>query len=217
MRIKKEKRMSVFDSTYPASRDSEATQRAKSILTNILKEKFRERGFKAEVKTEVPALFYKPYHSDLGCLIRHTSYTDTAAYHFFNIEIDGQKNHKTKIKDLRDDEKAQHFLSHSGTITIRFDLEEIIGNDKMTPNAIFNKIWENLVMSYLITEIGSIEEKQALKNKEFSIALKENTLTTCKYCKHSAHMHTLTACHYTQTNKNKMRCDCKLPMFISDG
>jgi len=165
--------MSVYDSTHSASRDSIATKKAKIILSDIMKTKFKERGFKAEVKTEVPALFYKPYHSDLGIIIRRidASYDDPV-YHFFNIEIDGD-DHKSKIHEFKDDDKAQNFLKHSGTITTRFDVGEIVGSkDKLLENAIFNRVWEDIVNAYLLTPIGSFEEKRASRNREFAISLK---------------------------------------------
>jgi len=202
--------MSVYDSTNSASGDSDATRRAKRILTTMLTEKLRLSGFKSTVKQEVPAFFDVPYHADLGVLMRSVELPDQ--YFFFIVEIDSKLGHRTPLKDRREDERAMKFIFHNYIITIRINLEEIVGSRKKTETELYEKIWSVLKESLVFSS-----EINIYKNTEFAVRLKENAFTKCRGCDHPAAFHNLNGCDYKQTNKLKLKCLCNEPFFRSDA
>jgi hypothetical protein len=207
--------MSIYDSTHSASGDSRATKRAKSILQKIIREQFKLKGFKVvDVKEEVPAFFDKPYHADLAVLVR--SFVQLDFYSFFIVEIDSSLGHRTPLKDRRDDERAVRFIHHSGIRTVRFNLEEVIGSNKLSEFGIFDRIWTDAMMRYVIPRTQH-DITLSDNNMSFAIRLKENAFTKCRGCDHPAAFHNLAGCDYKQTNKLKLRCHCNEPFFRSDA
>lgn len=201
--------MSIYDSTHSASGDSDATRRAKRILTTSIKDQAKSMGFKADVKEEVPAFFDKPYHADLGILMRNREIPDQ--YFFFIVEIDSKLGHRTPLKDRREDERAMAFINHNFIQTVRINLEEIVGTRKKTEAELAEKIWTEIKYSLIFTTNQNVS-----KNTEFSIKLKENAFCKCKGCDHLAIHHNLNGCEYKQTNKLKLKCHCDEPFFRSD-
>jgi len=119
--------------------------------------------------------------------------------------------HRTALKDRREDERAKAFIAHNHIITIRINLEEIIGTRKKTEGQLADKIWDEVKYSLIFST-----NQNTFKNTEFAIRLKENAFTKCRGCDHPAAHHSLTGCNYRQTNKAKLKCNCIEPFFSSD-
>jgi len=180
----------------------------------VIRNEFKSKGFKVvDVKEECPAFFDKPYHADLAVLVRSVEQPDF--YSFFIVEIDSKLGHRTALKDRRDDERAIRFIQHNGIRTVRFNLEEIIGVDKLSEFSIFDRIWTDIMMYYIIPRTQH-DIAFSDNNISFSIRLKENAFTKCRGCDHPAAHHSLTGCNYRQTNKAKLKCNCIEPFFSSD-
>jgi hypothetical protein len=207
--------MSIYDSTHSASGDSRATKRAKSILQKAIKEQLKPKGFKVVgIKEESPAFFDKPYHADLAVLVRSVEQPDF--YSFFIVEIDSKLGHRTALKDRRDDERAMRFIQHNGIRTVRFNLEEIVGADKLSEFMMVERIWIDAMMRYVMP-LSQHDIATADNNINFAIKLKENAFTKCRGCDHAAALHNLNGCDFKQTNKQKLRCHCNEPVFRSDS
>jgi hypothetical protein len=200
--------MSHYDSTHPSEGDSEKTERAKLRLTRILHEKLVLEGIKSWIKEEVPLYLTtepKPYHLDMGILIRNRK---TGVYSFYGVEIDG-KTHESKYSDYKDLSKDQAFKSICVPIW-RIRLEVIIGAQSKSEKEIGEDFWEYI--NYPVTPIYS------MKNTKLAEQLKENALARCrnKKCGHPAQQHNLAGCNFQQPNKAAMYCACTEPHFVSD-
>lgn len=206
--------LSIFNSTFSSSGDSRATTRAKQILEKVIKEQFKTKGYKVVgIKNEVPAFFDKPYHADLAVLVRSIEQPDF--YSFFIVEIDSKLGHRTPLKDRRDDERAMRFVQHNGIRTVRFNLEEIIGVNKLYEDMMFERMWTDAMVRYAFP-LSQQDIALADNNITFAVKLKESVRTQCEFCSHKAYQHTLTGCNFRQTNKSKLKCNCTNPYFTSD-
>lgn len=211
--------MSVYDASHSGDNDSDRTITAKKRLERIITEQMRIRGFKTFIKFEVPAIFLEPkpvcYHLDLGVLFRSVSEYDF--YHFIAIEID-DKGHRTLRHDKKDDARDDSFFTNKGIMTCRIPLEKIF-EEKQDEAKLFDKwIWSEISPAYIISPVSNKKQEIWSEiNRVYSIQLKENAFTSCKDCSHKAHQHSLTGCNFRNTNKAKLKCNCKNPYFISDA
>lgn len=207
--------MSVYDSSFSSAGDSDVTKRAKNRLYKLIKDGLLEKGFKTDVKFEVPATFQKKYHGDIGVLMR--SIKDWETYHFFIVEID-DPSHATVKHESKDDTRDDEFNKHHGIATIRIPLSKIQGINKIEDDEVlFNdRIWFHLITSY-ISPRTQLDKNLAARNKEYAIELKENGKgTKCEACDHGLFQHDLTGCDWRNTNKSKSKCNCHKPVFRSD-
>ncbi|MGN6346239.1 MAG: hypothetical protein ACTHKC_09205 [Candidatus Nitrosocosmicus sp.] len=207
--------MSQFNSTNPASMDSEQTKRTKADLTELLKTLFKSKGFKIWVYEEVYYVHKDeeevsnkpiPYHLDLICLTRDKEIPDL--YSVFGIELDWKVGHGTPITDNKDEKKDMAFYK-LGVPVIRFRLEEFVGKKKLTLDEIKGKIW-HFFAKPMTPEFCD-------KNCKLAIKLKENAFTFCPntQCGHKASQHDLNGCSFRYPNKAAKYCYCKEPFITS--
>lgn len=210
--------MSIYDSSRSEQGDSERTKRAKLHLSLLVKNELTARGYKAEIKTGVPATFTEPkpvcYHLDLGVLFRSKKEFDF--YHFMGIEID-DSSHATLKHEKRDRTRDESFFNDKGIVTCRIGIDAIF-QERQDSEKFFDKyIWQPILTAYMEIPVNKIkEELRSEINRQFAIQLKENSSTSCSKCDHRAHQHDLTGCSFRLTNKSKMRCYCTNPYFRSD-
>lgn len=207
--------MSIYDSTNNISNESDRTTRVKLILTRIITNEMRNRGYKVDIREEVPAVIDgKKYHADLGVMFR--SKTEFDFYHFFIVEIDWVIGHETFRADRKERIRDFGFLNHYGITTVRIPLVKVSGKNALKEQDLFDTlIWPDLVDHY-IDPAGEKMKIWAELNRRFAILLKENSSTQCDQCSHKAHQHNLAGCEFQNTNKAKLFCNCKNPYYTSD-
>lgn len=178
----------------------------------------KERGFKTTIKQEVPATFSEPkpvaYHLDLGILFR--SKTEYDFYHFFAVEVD-DSSHDTVRHEAKDEQRDDSFFTNQGIITCRIPIDKVF-DEKKDETRFFDKwVYQDLLRAYIIIPSTSVKQDMwAELNRQFAIELKENASTQCSECQHKAHQHDLCGCQWRFTNRAKMRCNCRKPVFRSD-
>lgn len=206
--------MSKYDATHPDT-GSDRTLRVKQILTKLITDEMKTRGYKTIIKEEVPCVIEnKKYHADLGVLTRSIKEHDF--YFFFLMEIDWIIGHETYRQDRKERIRDDGFLLRYGIRTIRIPLAKVSGKSAIPGPDIFESlIWPDIVESYI--DPGTQKNRLwAELNRNFAIQLKENSSTQCGNCQHKAAFHSLSGCEWQYTNKAKLRCNCRNPFYTSD-
>lgn len=209
--------MSIYDSSLSGSHDNERTRKAKTYLQNIIKRQLTAKGFKCDVKTEVPATFTEPkpvaYHLDVGVLFRNPA--DFSFYHFFGCEID-DSSHATFKREKRDRIRDESFFNTKGIVTCRIPIDKLYDEHKDEERFFDKYIYQQIALAYIINSCEAITDVKSEMNQDFAILLKENAYTKCSKCDHKAQQHDLTGCSFRHTNKSKLKCNCNNPFFRSD-
>ena len=212
--------MSIYNASNPSSGDSHETEITKTRVKQWVTNLFRKKGYKTWIYEEVTHIHFDdetnkpiPYHLDLAVLTRNKESIDD--YHFFGIELDWKVGHGTKINDRKDKDKDNVFAKIKVPI-LRFRMENIYGRKAWSEAERDKVIWD--FYQFMFNNDNLADKNQVEKNKELSIRLKENVLTTCRNpkCKHKAAQHTLSGCEYRTANKAAMYCNCDEPFIKSD-